>query len=379
MAQFDTGTNPFHPCFRAPGADPTVIDGIGAFETLRLTFGADYASSLAASQGELQRIEPGTLYHVAGTRILFYGTATELVDDYPHGSQASSQIVCEEFGMAPDAWLVVLNWYDESSHVVGYLEWVAAQDWIDIVHLNIQDTPIPAPSTRTEAIANLIASDKFVVIAAGNGAGGLAPSYPMELSSYNGPPGSLIVGASAAAGPAGWDGYSYYSNLNPHVAMDACGTAAADPESFGQTTFSGTSSASPRTTGYVAHLLQVLRDRFDPNVTHDSALLEIPTDAAPAEGPLSDGALTVAELHAVVRKTADPNPHTSQYDGEGCFGVPQPVDLPMANYAKMGYGEVSEVTVPAALAVLLGEAPLPDRDEDVFYDASETIRETYWG
>ena len=62
----------------------------------------------------------------------------------------------------------------------------------------------------------------------------------------------------------------------------------------------------------------------------------------------------------------------------GC--IPQPVGLPAAFYPKMGYGEVSEHTAPAALNVLLGKAPMPARPaEDAFYAASEELRAAFWG
>jgi hypothetical protein len=82
----------------------------------------------------------------------------------------------------------------------------------------------------------------------------------------------------------------------------------------------------------------------------------------------------------VIRKTADPDPHESEWDGEeGIWCIPQPQDLPFAFYPKMGYGEVSEHTIDAALAVALGEAPMPARPiEDAIYQASEQARHLIW-
>lgn len=378
VAQFDTGTNPFHPCMRRPGqglASPPV-DGLpAATQELRLAFQDDYRRSLDGSATALAGIRGGALYRIPETPLLFYGTSTELVDDYPHGAQASSQVVCAEYGLAPDALLVVLNWYDEPSSHADYLDWVAAQPWIDVVHLNIQDLPAPAASTTTQAIAAVIASGKLVVIAAGNGVAGTAPSYPMEASSYNGPPGSLIAGANDNSG------HSWYSNLDPHVVMDGCGTAAASPDSFGETDFSGTSSASPRLAGYAARLLRDVRDALDADRGPAGVLARMPADAErPTQGPMADGDLTPAELHEAIRKTATPVRHASHLDGEDCLTVPDASTSTASVYAKNGYGEVSDVTLPAALAVLLGEAPMPERPvEDRFYAASEAVREAYWG
>jgi hypothetical protein len=377
VATFDTGTNPFHPCFRRDWAEDvdSPADFIPGYPDdaipIPLTFDDTYPASKADSQEALQSIVPRKLHFVPETNLSFYGTAwTEFVDDYPHGSQASSQIACPEYGLAPNAELVVINWYDNNAAGPELIRWAAAQPWIDVVHLNIQDIPLPV---RAKEIDDVIASGKVVVIAAGNGVNGLGPSYPMEISRWNGPPGSLIAGANDNGG------YAAYSNLSPHVVMDGCGTVAASPNSFGSTGFSGTSSASPRITGYVARLIGELRAEFGHT---GEGLLTIPEGSPrPATGPLADGVLTAPEVHDAVRATANPNPHASMYDGTGGAGsciywVPQPVDSPIAVYAKMGYGEVSEHTLPAAIDVLAGRTPRPQRSEDAFYAVSEQIRST---
>ena len=56
--------------------------------------------------------------------------------------------------------------------------------------------------------------------------------------------------------------------------------------------------------------------------------------------------------------------------------MPQPVGPAVAFYPKMGYGEVSEHTLPAAFAVLNGTKALPARPvEDAHYAASEALRQ----
>lgn len=374
VATFDTGTNPFHPCFRRDQTNP--VDVVADYPSdaipLGLTFAEDYRQSLEKSKPALDRIRPWTLHYVPGTNLSFYGSdsaKTEFVDDYPHGSQASSQIACERYGMAPDAQLVILNWYDDRTQQHKLTRWVARQPWIDVVHFNIQDLPTPLASA--DGIKAVISAGKLVVIAAGNGVAGAGVNYPMELSHYNGPPGSLIAGANDNGG------YAFFSNLNPHVVMDGEGTVAAAPDSYGDDTFNGTSSASPRITGYVARLLYGARLV----VGHSGrGLLTIPRGSPrPQRGALSDGRLSAGELHEIVRKTANPNPHDSRYDGTSFLPIPQPVDLPFAFYPKMGYGEVSERTIDAALDVLLGRAPLPERPfEDRFYEQSEELRRRLW-
>lgn len=380
VATFDTGTNPWHPCFSRPGqAHPRdVINTYPAnSKAIPLSFRPTYQQSKAASASALAGIEPFTLHHVPDTNLSFYGgvsAATNFVDDYPHGAQASSQIGCSAYGMAPNAQLVILNWYDDPSEQVKLTDWVAAQPWIDVVHFNIQDIPYPLYRPVTRSIEAVIAAGKMVVIAGGNGVAGYGASYPMELSSYNGPPGSLIAGANDN------DGWTVFSNLDPHVVSDGLGTVAAAPTGFGSTGFSGTSSASPRITGYVARIIGQLRAAFGHT---GNGLVTIPNGAPrPTVGPLSDGVLKASELHEIVRRTANPNPHASRYDGtrDLFYGVPQPAELPFAFYPKMGFGEVSEHTMPDAFDVASGARPMPERPvEDEFYAASEQLRRTFWG
>lgn len=383
VATFDTGANPWHPCFRRENltVGPDQIPGFPSdARMLELTFGSDYQASRTASLGAINAIEDRVLYHVRNTSLAFYGENSgsyaakdQFVDYYPHGSQASSQIGCAQFGMAPEALLVILNWYRGPQQAL--IRWAAEQEWIDVIHLNIQDYPVPVPSEKDAAIEYAIRKGKFVVIAAGNGVAGQGANYPMELSRYNGPPGSLIAGANDNGG------YTAFSNMDPHVVMDGGSTRAANPRSFGEATFGGTSSASPRITGYVAHLLYLVRSHFHyTGGSQGDALIVLEEGLRPTGGPLSDGRLTVAELHEVVRRTANPNPHESKYDGDrSIWWVPQPVDTPVSVYAKMGYGEVSEHTIGNAFNVTIGAAAMPSRTEDAFYERSEAARRALWG
>ena len=378
VATFDTGTNPFHPCFRRDQATPAdVLPGYPSdAAALNLTFSGSYEDSLAASTGALEAIEGDQLYYVPGTNLSFYdvgsGANTRFVDDYPHGAQASSQIACDRYGMGANAQLVIINYFDDTSvaRFEELMDWVIAQPWIDVIHLNIQD--IPFPLSDLEPVSEAIDSGKFVVIAAGNGVFGWSANYPTELSRHAGPPGSLIAGANEN------EGWTIYSNLDPHVVMDGGGTVAAAPDSFGDATFAGTSSSSPRISGYVARLLGILRLEFGHN---GKGLLTIRKKSPrPTTGPLADGLLTAPELHKVVRKTADPNPHESFYDGtRSIHWMPQPLELPFAFYPKMGYGEISEHTLMAAVEVAAGRAPLPERPyEDRHYQQSEELRRRLW-
>ena len=392
VATIDTGTNPFHPTWRrASAAHPsTYIPGYPASaKAAKLRFLPELADSVERSRAELAKFGPGLTW-IPGTNIV--GAWAHPSDRLPvfdwaygeshsHGARASSQIAGKGFGLAPDAYLVVMDrtadgGTDLSTSNAEALRWAADQPWIDIIHTNIGD-PIPLnhPDGQPwpnfpEAVAYAVSKGKLVVAAGGN-----YYAEPTEVSAHAGPQGALVVGANDNCG------YSEYSSLDPHVVMDGMGTAAAAPDGYGQAEFSGTSSASPRTTGYVADLLLRLRRAYGytGGVTKDGALLTVPPAKRPKSGPLSDGRLTAAELHEVVRKTANPRSHASKWDGTQGTPCIREVPAGPSLYPKMGYGEVSEHTAGAAYDVATGRAPMPSRpDEDRFYEASEEARRRFW-
>ena len=355
VATLDTGTNPFHPCWRATEAlaPQRVVAGYPqSARPLRLTFDRNYSRSKAGSADALASLRTGELRSIEGTRLSFYGgndAPNELVDTYGHGGRASSQIGCADFGMAPDAHVVVLNYWQHEDNLADHMAWIAKQDWIDIVHVNIQDTPVPTGFAEGHRL--VVASGKLVVNAAGNGVQGYGAAYPSFVMQYA-PAGVLLAGANDNDGRR-----PYWANLHPHLVMDGLLTVAAADFGFGrQGNMGGTSSSSPRVTGYAARVLSDARQA----IGHTGrGLLRVPPGRPrPRQGPMVDGVLTAAELHEVLRHTADPDGHASRYDGRGdpLQTVPGP-----GGYSTRGYGEVSEHTVAAAVDVITGRIPLPDR------------------
>jgi hypothetical protein len=401
VATLDTGTNPLHPSFRRdqPFHPSTFIPGYPASaEAIQLDVQETFQDTLLGSRPALDKLKdkqfpywfPGT--NLIGTwaseqdAIPIFDTRGQAGATHSHGASASSQIAGTDLGLAPEAFLVIVdrtlnNSSGASTNADVYrtngeaLRWAADQPWIDIIHTNIQNivplagNQVPAEPGYHEAVEYALSKGKLVISAGGNWY-----AEPTETSPHAGPPGVLAAGANDNCG------YTDYSNPDPHVVMDGYGTVAAQPNGFGTTTFSGTSSASPRITGYAAQLLLELRRRFDyTEGMKDGALIALDEGDRPATGPLSDGRLTAAELHEVIRKTANPNPHASTWDGTQGTCVPQPSSLPFSFYPKMGYGEVSEHTLQGALDVALGTSPMPARPvEDAFFSASEAARHAFW-
>lgn len=403
VATLDTGTNPFHPTWRRDRAihPSNYIQGFPAdAPELNLTFEDSFSASVDASEDEIRRMqdEGDFPYWIPGTNIV--GTWAHPDDrdaifdlggdSHSHGAQASSQLAGDGYSIAPNVSVVVMDRTVDGGSVADIyranaegIYWAANRSWIDIIHTNIQN-PVPMANNNNpfftgypEAVRYAVDQGKLVVSAAGN-----FVAEPSETSPHTGPVGVLSVGANDNCGPGG--GYTYFSNPNPHVVMDGARTVSAAPNGFGDDGFGGTSSSSPRTTGYAAQLLLQIRQAVDHDGRGDDGALVVVDDPAdrPADGPLADGRLTAKELHAVIRRTADPNPHPSRFDGAAYppgLCIPQGEDLPVSNYPKMGYGEVSEHTLPLAVDVVLGEEPMPFRPvADAYYDGSRTARSAAW-
>lgn len=386
VATFDTGLNPFHPTWRT-GRDPRLdLPAIPADTVpVRLTFGGSFDEGWQASSGEWAKLQGH-----AGL-VLFEGTRTMAVaepddptpvldrvgDAHSHGARASTQVAGTGYAVADHAYVVA---FDHTGGEDSYepffrkhVDWLIAQEWIDVVHINFGfPTPYPVDSVATD-LGRLVASGKIVVLPALNGVGNGGVPYPMEFGQLAHVPGTLVAGANdqCAAG-------AHWSDLNPHVVMDGDGTVAGESLGYGDAGFGGTSSSSPRTAGYVAEVLYQLRLALNRTTSmSNGALVELPVAMTPpSQGPLADGRLLAAELHEVVRKTARP-PHDSWMDGSPLVSPCPPFPAAgEATYAKVGYGEVSDVTLPDAVAVLLGLAPMPERAEDAAYERSEQLRAT---
>lgn len=395
VATFDTGVNPFHPTWRVDnGSDPTAfLPGFPeAAVRVALSLSDNAAADREASAGAWQAAldHDGRPVVFEGTRIVaakaalsdprpFFDAAEQ---DHYHGARASSQIAGTGFAIGDHAYVVPMDQTGGASgdtyesFIAAQTEWILEQPWIDIVHVNMAFfAPYPFDTGPITAFEHLVESGRLVVLAGGNGAGNGGPPYPMELQHTSGAPGTLVAGANdqCAAG-------AYWSNLNPHVVMDGLATVAAHEVEYGEAAFSGTSSASPRIAGYAAELLYQVRAHYGLTYGLDQgALVVVDPSQAPETGPLADGWLTNVELHEIIRKTAAP-PHDSAFDGDpflsGCPGLPPGVP----DYAKHGYGEVSEHTLDEALDVALGRAPMPERaEEDAFFGLSEGVREALHG
>lgn len=407
IALVDTGINPYHVDFRdeSPLAlvhPSTYLPGYPADAiAVNLTLDAeDLDAALEADAEVWKSLVPGQLYWFVGTKvsgISFYDEGA-LIESDPgfvfstgHGTMTASRAAGNGYSLCAECRIVAVQGFNGKS-----VTWASEQRWIDaqsnswspaVVFQQADAAQEPGLADAFEAAATRHA----VFGSAGNGVAGKLGvlGHPAFTRSTSGPRGVVAVGGHDNGEVILWSG-SW-----PHVVADACSNWAAvggSLDEYSPTEGGGTSSASPYAVGEAARLvLEARRILSAWNGTQDAVFV---TGGTPVhdlgEGPLADGDLTYDELKSVMFKTAIARPAQTEHDGESCgmTGAPYntypvawssiPSDVP--TYALIGYGQISVDSLAAALEVLHGRAPLPERPvEDEWHARAETLRETYNG
>lgn len=413
VALIDTGINVYHSEFRERAygeseADPAVlIPGFPANESKKLypAFSAgDYRRAVEADKEEWNSVQRGELVIFPGTKAMgisfsktdLISQVFELEDDYTrildtvgHGTMTASRAGGNTISLGgPEVRIVMvqasLNLFELESASEA-VDWVAAQDWIDIVSCS-WGLPVPtgpaaeAVTKWTESIRNL-AAEKPAFFSAGNGFGnGVGTGYPSEFQDTL-PADAISVG--------GHDNgrFVYWANWMPYLSGDVLRNPAARHmemdkiENYG----SGTSSAAPFTAGGAASLLLEARKMLDDvgSVRPGGVLAQAgPRAALPAKGPLSDGTLTLDEFKRLLFHTAVV-PQEDPSDGDASrlsIPVPGQEALPATLYPFFGYGEVNNKSVEVAQRVIHGDADEPVRVvEDALYARDYELRKSLYG
>jgi hypothetical protein len=410
IAFIDTGINPYHQDFRAPEFvhDPTqYIEGYPAGTPgLELSFDvADtegYDAAVAADQTAWNQVPFRQLRWIPGTRIIggygatsSSGSAPWILDNNGHGTGVASVAAGQFYGSNPNALIVAVEGLGDFG-----LNWATSQPWIDIVSNSwgfIANAPAPSSNQTREATRR----GQSVLFAAGNGATNTnsftvwdpiedatgvpdpckcktPDSNPSMTSPYGGPSWILTVGAASPINgqPHWWhsipvDVASFGSKWR---AASRTGVHPDESRDFG-----GTSCAAPTTAGVLASVIQTARELFGDTVGGQrpgAVVAQAGEDVAlPADGPLADGQLTRAEAEEIVKKTAFP----VEFDPDGLQDDVEVYPTTEAYYVHKGYGLVYRESKARALAVLLGDAPMPDRsDVDTWMETVDTARDVVW-
>lgn len=423
VAVTDTGINPYHLDFRAstfPDPDllartngftkhpSTYIPGYPADATakyLTLTDPTDPAGTRPApfATGKLYPAQDealwtkaatpnGKLFWFPGTKIIgavdasdtapVNGNAdtTPLLDDDGHGTASASVAVGNLYGYCPSCLLFFAEGF--AGDAIGY-----AYPWVDLASnsfgslANVGFAGLADPSHPKEAAER----GQIALYAAGNGnanafespeqtytAENLGADWIVRVGAVDKRYRKPIVGTGKPVDISSW-GQGSASGPNSLPAAD-------NTSPNGATTHSGTSAATPYSTGIFGTVLGAVREALgDPDAgqknlaTGDGVIAR--GTPVPASPYLADGVLTRAELTEVVFKTAehDQGPWSPNYP------VTSPKDNPY-QYMVEGYGILEPASADRAIDVLVNGAPLPSRPaEDDFFAADSAIRDFLWG
>ncbi|MHB1260857.1 MAG: S8/S53 family peptidase [Thermoplasmatota archaeon] len=413
IAVIDTGINFYHTEYRrAVGSSPEPAD-IPERTPVPLTLDAEsFDAAEEADHDRLMEMEPETLYTFPGTKILAaisfeaagsdWPILLDLPDTYAHGTMTSSRAVGNTVSIGgddPDVWLVLVQGFNTDS-----VRWAAEQPWIDLISISAGLSPysiVPGVPNALDTGAigdyNKASHTKPFFASTGNGVGNAGVAgFPAATRGSSGVPDAVSVGANDN------DRMSQWHNQGPYISADGCGNPRADPASLDGILMDGggTSSATPFSAGGGAVLLLEARRALgdlavgprsggpapDPAAwssgrAEDSGIVLAMGNATPsASGPLSDGVFTMMEFKDVLYHTALALATDDESDGDACAGLgesPAPADtLPEdQRFAVNGYGEINHASIEAAVAVVRGSSPNPERPaDDASYEQQREVK-----
>lgn len=406
VAVSDTGINPYHEDFGAARyPDSRVLDATANFTkhpstyldgypantpALPVTLGKDFAPGKlypAEDAGLFTRaaLPLNTLFWIPGTKIIGAidasdvapvngnADATPLLDDDGHGTASASVAVGNLYGYCTSCLLAFGEGFAATEKFYTY-------PWVDLASNSFG-------SLANVGFAGLFAPDfpkenaergQIALYAAGNGNENAFVTPEQTYTSENlGPDWIVRVGAVDRSSRQPFTGTGKPVDVSSFGLGE--NPAAVPNARTGTTDHSGTSAATPYTTGVMGSVLTQVRSSLgDGDVGTKNAAGEfgvIAKGTPVASSPyLADGKLTRAELTDVIFKTAQ------HEEGSATVQFPPTIPSNEFQYLAEGYGIVEPASGLRALDVLFGRAPLPVRAaEDEFFAADSFLRDQLWG
>lgn len=364
VALIDTGVTPYLPIFASDAPLPDLLEAQS--RTFEFAREGSYDERLDADAAAWEGVEAGQLYWFNGTRLMGISFDTnskyKLIDGHVvvHGT-ATSYLVARD---APDVLIVGIQVAEQFSPTTPYLvdptvadamEWIADQDWIDVVSISKGFLGNPPSVSELDPIAlryvraseRAAASGKIIVNAAGN------EIVPSAANPFRGPPWIITVGGSRQNGDAAYaskivDVVANYSETTPK------------PWTINETMhFQGTSAATPIVAATIAKAMEQVRaaDPSIDNVPYRAALNATATYFAPTDWEPAP---------------IDPS------DPIGIFGDQT---YPILLQAQMGWGYIDASMAPEiARRVIENDLSIPagKGQAQLFQPRWQEARERYW-
>lgn len=357
VADIGPGVNPYHESFRRPDwtEHPSLrIPGFPANATaLNLTLGDDYAASRKADEAVWNAYETGVLYWVPGTNLLLLTTREKpyLPDGNAntfHGTGSADAVnqAC------PDCYVLAVmdGWSLDGTplqHIADELPWV---DFA--VSTNVPGDNVAAHLRRGYHKASKAFSDTGRLFFGFSGNSAVAAEGFLVYPGTGGPHHNVLVGGAhsdcqahdlIASKPV-----EFVGNFTQRLAK----TESVDE----WVVFSGVSFATPAVAGAFGNALLQIRRALPPTTGEANTLWS----GAPLDGPwLDDGKLTGQDLRHAMSLVASWFPTTGATLPCSWSHTAAPVSP--TPWIEMGWGYVGPQEAQMVAAVVLGEAPLPQK------------------
>ena len=356
VAPIDTGINPYHNHFRSNETLPQwLIEGLGTTIICNLTMEGTYQERVDADQESCwTQITASDIVYFKGTRI--FGTSPDMDSGVPilddpndgHGTAVTGSVLDAD----PDAIIFFVEGFSDNAVLAA-----ANQPLVDILTTSfgaLLSLPVPGINDATKVA--VVENHKIHTGAADN-----SPS-PAVQDATAGPPWSIGVSGYAEGDD---DQKETMSGSYPDMASDWTQFLPnhQDVDQYHWT--SGTSFATPRTAGFLAHVLTSLREEFGDSGSgaRDSALV--------------NGSELV--FNHQIRDALNRSGWYPDYGSWDPTSGTTPVS-PILPCTQLGWGVLNWSNVDGIIAHLNGTSLIPDRPTDVrlCMQANQEAREAYW-
>ncbi len=357
VAPIDTGINPYHNHFRSNETLPQwLIEGLGTSIICNLTMEGTYQERVDADQESCwSQITASDIVYFKGTRI--FGTSPDMDSGVPilddpedgHGTAVTGSVLDAD----PDAIIFFVEGFSDNAVLAA-----ANQPLVDILTTSFgAPLSLPVPGINDATRVAVVENHKIHTGAADN-----SPS-PAVQDATAGPPWSIGVSGYAEGDD---DQKETMSGSYPDMASDWTQFLPnhQDVDEYHWT--SGTSFATPRTAGFLAHVLTSLREEFGDSGSgaRDSALV--------------NGSELV--FNHQIRDALNRSGWYPDYGSWDPTSGTTPVS-PILPCTQLGWGVLNWSNVDGIIAHLNGTSLIPDRPADVrlCMQANQEAREAYWG
>lgn len=377
VAVLDVGINPYHEVFRdvMGNADFLVSKLFPNATTVPLSSRADYSEAKAEDGAMWKSLQPGKLYHFAGTRVVamsMTGATPAILDQNGHGTATAALAAQSD----PDGLVLAIQvdpslCQDNTSCLINPnlakgIAAAATMPNVDTLSISVHvpgNPPDPSgvhPEVESYLEATRLASanGKLVFVISGNEGGSTLTNY------MDGPPWIVCVGGLEAAN----NGDYAEGGRGVDVVANVSAEAASPKARNGGDWATGTSYAAPLVAGTVARAMGLARSWDSGNGTSNQMT------------PLMLAQKTRTALNVTARPislenfSATGSPRNDTLLGH-VFSPAVPV-LPESNQLGWGYVDAS-LAVPMALAIRTAASP-PDATIAMEQAQWQQTREQYW-